>query len=425
MTDGIPTLSERVLWNAMDDSKWKMGVLLCITTTTCVVINSYVHIREKFILGIPYVLEDYVHLQGFIANFFLFYGSLYLTLIEATIIFIGVYFIATLGILSDLIRLLNETTESTGKILKLIVRLQVEIIENFNDYCEALFYVFLIQISTCVFLLVLLFFLLMHTITNAMYLVIIVTVMSQFAMFCFFGQIIHNRSERIFTDLYITKWYEMDVKDQKSLLLAMKMSQRTLGFKVAGILLLGFSHSNGHNVIILILTFSLIMTSSTNMMYYSLNESSKNQPNNLKFIVQFHVEVLEKFEKYCEAFFLVFLVQMATIVIILILTFSLIMTSSTNMMYYSVIATVMLQFTLFCFCGQIIHNKSERIFTDLYQTKWYEMELKEQKILLLMMKMSQRSLGIKVAGMYDINFVMFMQVLKVSFSYCTILYTLM
>uniref|UniRef100_A0A3F2ZDF7 Odorant receptor n=1 Tax=Lutzomyia longipalpis TaxID=7200 RepID=A0A3F2ZDF7_LUTLO len=211
-----------------------MRVLLCITTTTCVVINSYVHIREKFILGIPYVLEDYVHLQGFIANFFLFYGSLYLTLIEATIIFIGVYFIATLGILSDLIKLLSETTESTGKILKLIVRLQVKIIENFNDYCEALFYVFLIQISTCVFLLVLLFFLLMHTITNAMYLVIIVTVMSQFAMFCFFGQIIHNRSERIFTDLYITKWYEMDVKDQKALLLAMKMSQRTLGFKVAG-----------------------------------------------------------------------------------------------------------------------------------------------------------------------------------------------
>uniref|UniRef100_A0A3F2ZDE9 Odorant receptor n=1 Tax=Lutzomyia longipalpis TaxID=7200 RepID=A0A3F2ZDE9_LUTLO len=155
-----------------------------------------------------------------------------------------------------------------------------------------------------------------------------------------------------------------------------------------------------------------------------LNESSKNKQEHLKFIVQFHVEVIEEFEKYCEAFFLVFLVQMATIVIILILTFSLIMTSSTNMMYYSVIATVMLQLTLFCFCGQIIHNKSERIFTDLYQTKWYEMELKEQKILLLMMKMSQRSLGIKVAGMYDINFVMFMQVLKVSFSYCTILYTL-
>ncbi|XP_055681858.1 odorant receptor 22c-like [Lutzomyia longipalpis] len=110
-------------------------------------------------------------------------------------------------------------------------------------------------------------------------------------------------------------------------------------------------------------------------------------------------------------------------VLLILFNFYLLMYSLTDFLYICLIGCIFCQLALFCLFGQKIHEKSERIFIDLYLTKWYEMDVKDQKILLLIMKMSQKTLGLKAGGMYAIDSSMFVQVTKMCFSYATILYT--
>uniref|UniRef100_A0A240SXQ3 Odorant receptor n=2 Tax=Lutzomyia longipalpis TaxID=7200 RepID=A0A240SXQ3_LUTLO len=159
-----------------------------------------------------------------------------------------------------------------------------------------------------------------------------------------------------------------------------------------------------------------------------LNESPNIQSAGnllLPAILSLHVEILTKFDDFCQVFFFAFTIQLQTSVILILFNFYLLMQSIMNFFYWATLCSIFAQFALFCFFGQIIFNRSERIFTDLYQTKWYEMEISEKKALLLMMKNSQNAFGLKAAGMYDINMLMFVQVVKMSFSYCTIMYELL
>uniref|UniRef100_A0A3F2ZDF6 Odorant receptor n=1 Tax=Lutzomyia longipalpis TaxID=7200 RepID=A0A3F2ZDF6_LUTLO len=197
------------------------------------------------------------------------------------------------------------------------------------------------------------------------------------------------------------------------------------------------------NVILLIFTVVILATSECTLIVFGiyfiaslnilsdlirkLNESSyiPSARNFLRIIVELQIQILTNLEVFCTLFFFVFIVQISTSVGLLLFNFSLIVHSLTDFIYYSMISSSLSQFAFYCLFGQIINGKSERIFTDLYQTMWYEMPIREQKILLLMLKMSQKTFTLKAAGMYDINMIMFVQVIKLCFSYCTILYALM
>ncbi|GAB0086698.1 hypothetical protein DMENIID0001_008070 [Sergentomyia squamirostris] len=96
-----------------------------------------------------------------------------------------------------------------------------------------------------------------------------------------------------------------------------------------------------------------------------------------------------------------------------------------SIVYYVTLVMVVTKFFFLCLFGQFIYNETEKIFTTLYLTRWYEMSLSDQKIILMMMKMSKEPFGFKALGVYDINIVMFVQVIKACFSYCAILYTFM
>uniref|UniRef100_A0A3F2ZEP4 Odorant receptor n=1 Tax=Phlebotomus papatasi TaxID=29031 RepID=A0A3F2ZEP4_PHLPP len=85
--------------------------------------------------------------------------------------------------------------------------------------------------------------------------------------------------------------------------------------------------------------------------------------------------------------------------------------------------TIYSQFAALCIFGELIYAKSEKIFVALYLTKWYDFDVNEQKFLLMMMHASMKPFGFKLAGIYEINALMFIQVFKIGFSYGTILYT--
>uniref|UniRef100_A0A240SY03 Odorant receptor n=1 Tax=Lutzomyia longipalpis TaxID=7200 RepID=A0A240SY03_LUTLO len=77
-----------------------------------------------------------------------------------------------------------------------------------------------------------------------------------------------------------------------------------------------------------------------------------------------------------------------------------------------------------CVLGEFIKLKTENLSETFYQTNWYELSLKDQKTFLIILGMAQREYGLKAAGMYDVNLYTFIQIFKIAFSYCAVLYSL-
>uniref|UniRef100_A0A240SXY6 Odorant receptor n=1 Tax=Lutzomyia longipalpis TaxID=7200 RepID=A0A240SXY6_LUTLO len=185
---------------------------------------------------VPFVNKSYEFVHRLVGPFTLIYNAYNIYTADSIIIFIGIYFIAALGILSDIIGLLNESsnTPSTGYFLPKIISFHIEILKNFVDFCEMFKFLIFYQLINGTGFILFNLYLIGESENYFFFWVSFICVFAQFALFCLFGQIIFNKSERIFTDLYQTKWYEMEVKDQKALLLMMKMSQNEFGLKAAG-----------------------------------------------------------------------------------------------------------------------------------------------------------------------------------------------
>uniref|UniRef100_A0A3F2ZEQ2 Odorant receptor n=1 Tax=Phlebotomus papatasi TaxID=29031 RepID=A0A3F2ZEQ2_PHLPP len=148
----------------------------------------------------------------------------------------------------------------------------------------------------------------------------------------------------------------------------------------------------------------------------------ENKKQFLKTIYILHCEILKKFRIFNDVYFYVFTVQAGSNALIIMFIFYIIRIE-TNIVFVPLVLGIYFQFGLLCIFGEFIFSKSEDIFTDLYLTKWYEFDLSDQKVFLMMMCISKYPFGLKAAGMYDINIVMFIQVIKAGFSFCAILYT--
>ncbi|XP_055696749.1 odorant receptor 85b-like [Phlebotomus papatasi] len=81
------------------------------------------------------------------------------------------------------------------------------------------------------------------------------------------------------------------------------------------------------------------------------------------------------------------------------------------------------QLFVLCFFGQIIRNRTEAIGEALYNTRWYEMQLKEQTALLIMMAASQKPIGLSAGGIMNLSFNTFANILRTAFTYGAFLYT--
>uniref|UniRef100_A0A3F2ZEC6 Odorant receptor n=1 Tax=Phlebotomus papatasi TaxID=29031 RepID=A0A3F2ZEC6_PHLPP len=152
------------------------------------------------------------------------------------------------------------------------------------------------------------------------------------------------------------------------------------------------------------------------------NSNLENKKKVLKTIYIFHCKILKNLKMFNDVYSFVFTIQALSSAVIIMLLFYIIRIE-TNLIFIPLVLGIYLQFSLLCIFGELIYSKTANIFVDLYLTKWYEFDLSDQKVFLMMMRASQNPFGLKAAGMYDINIVMFIQVVKAGFSFCAILYT--
>lgn len=168
--------------------------------------------------------------------------------------------------------------------------------------------------------------------------------------------------------------------------------------------------------------FIAILNIFCDMIRYLDNSNLSNVREYLIYMYKYHCGILEKFELFSEVYYHTFTAQIATSVILILPIFFL-LGSEDAVAYIPLSLVVFGQFGAICIFGELIFLKTEKFSTQLYLTKWYEFNTDDQKMLLMTMCMTQRPFGLKAGGMYDINFYMFIYVVKMSFSFGAILYT--
>uniref|UniRef100_A0A1B0GPZ6 Odorant receptor n=1 Tax=Phlebotomus papatasi TaxID=29031 RepID=A0A1B0GPZ6_PHLPP len=176
-------------------------------------------------------------------------------------------------------------------------------------------------------------------------------------------------------------------------------------------------------ILVTILFYFIAIQNVFHDMVGHLDDSNlKNKKQFLRAVYIFHCEILKKFRIFSDICFYSFTIQTGSNCLYIMFMFY-VLRVETNIIFIPLFMAIYLQFGLSCILGEFIYSKSENIFTDLYLTKWYEFDLSDQRVFLMMMRVSQYPFGFKAAGIYDINIVMFIQVIKAGLSFSAILYT--
>ncbi|GAB0099923.1 hypothetical protein DMENIID0001_158250 [Sergentomyia squamirostris] len=93
--------------------------------------------------------------------------------------------------------------------------------------------------------------------------------------------------------------------------------------------------------------------------------------------------------------------------------------------YKLAIVCVTFQVFIVCLVGQVLEQKSEDIYNEFCQINWHDFPINEQKFFAFCLQMAQRNYGIRAGGMYNINMMMFLQIVKLGVTYCAIIQTVM
>lgn len=106
---------------------------------------------------------------------------------------------------------------------------------NMKKLLEGYWHIYFYKLFTIILYLCALLFI-FQSVNISMMIVILcaLIVTAQIFILCFFGQLLRNSSEVIAEALYMTKWYEMGIEDQKNLLLLLLRFQKAVKIEAFG-----------------------------------------------------------------------------------------------------------------------------------------------------------------------------------------------
>lgn len=148
----------------------------------------------------------------------------------------------------------------------------------------------------------------------------------------------------------------------------------------------------------------------------------KSSRSHMRHYHQKHLQILVKLKEFDTIFSSIQIILLGSATPLIIGTLYLIRLYPTLLIGYLMFLPVMLQFLEVCIFGEFIHSKTDKIFSALYLTRWYDLSKEDQMILLMIMNMTLKPFSLKAAGMYEINMRTFLNVTKFCFSFCAFLY---
>uniref|UniRef100_A0A240SXW8 Odorant receptor n=2 Tax=Lutzomyia longipalpis TaxID=7200 RepID=A0A240SXW8_LUTLO len=186
---------------------------------------------------LPFIASDELLWKNFLYLLQIFlYFILAITVIslDVGIIFLGVQVIAELNILSNYMKLLNEKIKTDPKFLRKIIKRHCSLIENLNLLNDIISETSILKlILTCTTILFGITFLITYTRGIANY-IIIVCGGGLGLTICILGEFIRIKTDKLSDTFYLTNWYELNLKDQKTFLIILGMAQREYGLRAAG-----------------------------------------------------------------------------------------------------------------------------------------------------------------------------------------------
>uniref|UniRef100_A0A7G3AEZ4 Odorant receptor n=1 Tax=Lutzomyia longipalpis TaxID=7200 RepID=A0A7G3AEZ4_LUTLO len=141
-----------------------------------------------------------------------------------------------------------------------------------------------------------------------------------------------------------------------------------------------------------------------------LNEKIKTHPKFWRKITKRHCSVIENLNLLSEIISETSFMQLFANCVTFMFGFSFLMKYSDEIVNYMVIVAGTMFSLHICILGEFIKIKTDNISEIFYQTNWYDLSLKDQKMFLIVLGMAQREYGLKAVGMYDVNLYTFVHV---------------
>ncbi|GAB0097197.1 hypothetical protein DMENIID0001_128130 [Sergentomyia squamirostris] len=151
-----------------------------------------------------------------------------------TTIFIGLDIMASLDILNDYIRLINEKIEIDPDFFKIILNRHCKVIDKINLLNEAIYQISFIQMIVSTLGLLLTFVFIRQEAMQISGYITCLSAMLQVFPLCVFGEMIKIKTKKLSESFYEVNWYELSLKDQKIYLIILGMAQRQYSLKAAG-----------------------------------------------------------------------------------------------------------------------------------------------------------------------------------------------
>ncbi|GAB0099013.1 hypothetical protein DMENIID0001_148320 [Sergentomyia squamirostris] len=146
----------------------------------------------------------------------------------------------------------------------------------------------------------------------------------------------------------------------------------------------------------------------------------------LRKVLKIHLEISTQAKKITAAFYHIYFHKLLVIMLYLGSIFLVFHNINPGVIVGVVSALVMMvQVFILCYFGQMLTNSSQELLDAAYVTKWYEMTVRDQKDLLMLMMRFNSPITVETFGFGDISIYTFVQICKASASYAAIIYTVL
>uniref|UniRef100_A0A3F2ZEA5 Odorant receptor n=1 Tax=Phlebotomus papatasi TaxID=29031 RepID=A0A3F2ZEA5_PHLPP len=216
---------------------FKLGKVIIMITAFGLSISSTIKGKSGIIIQIPLIPNDIpcssqimLFMQLILSEF----GAIFIFYLDITIAFFGFEIMAASDILYEYISANKDRIQEDPEFLKILTIRYCQIVDYIKQFNDIVSIANLVQFVTNAFLsLAIFFFVRLYPRHPVGYSTAFIALFELFIP-CAFGEFIKIKMERLSTTLYLTNWYDLNLKDQKSFLLVLGMTQREYGLRAAG-----------------------------------------------------------------------------------------------------------------------------------------------------------------------------------------------
>ncbi|XP_059612695.1 odorant receptor 85b-like [Phlebotomus argentipes] len=153
-------------------------------------------------------------------------------------------------------------------------------------------------------------------------------------------------------------------------------------------------------------------------------EMYKEHQDILKTAYRMHLKLLNMFHELSDILFYMSFSQILSTFIGTTFLFYVVVMYGLDIAHFIIIVVVICQIFTFCLFGEIIFAKMSAFPNAFYLTKWYEFTPEDKWNLLHILHNAQKPCGLKAVGIVDVSIYTFVELVKLSGSYCAIIHAL-